>query len=67
MPAARFQIHHDGTALLQYKQVLGHAGLAGADCSHDVPACRRAVRRQVAEDLVPRSVAKGRDGGLDVG
>ena len=66
MPPARLKVHCDGAGLLKCKQVLGYARLTGAYCCHDVTAGRRTVRGKVAEDLIPRSVAKCRDSGLDV-
>jgi hypothetical protein len=67
VPPAGFHIHHDRAELLQCQQVFGHARFTGAHCRHDVSTACRPVRRKIAENLVSRPVAKGRNGGFDVG
>ncbi len=44
MPPARFDVDYDGARLLQRKKVFRHAGLAGTNPFHDVPAGCRTVR-----------------------
>lgn len=67
MPSAWVQINQDDPRFLQCKEVLGYAGLSCADGRNNVTASGGAVRCQVTEDFVSRSVAKSRDGSLDVG
>ncbi|MDQ0664689.1 hypothetical protein QFZ35_003187 [Arthrobacter ulcerisalmonis] len=67
MPASRLDVDHHHASLLQCGEVLGHAGLASADCLNDIAPRCRPISGQESENFVARPVAEGGDGSLDIG